>query len=417
MTSAEDNVDVMGICMAVFIRTSGSTSIYTSWLKLRRVVGIYPESQDPAEEHTPRNMAEKHSPHVLIIGAGMSGLTLAHQLKQNNITFEIFERDPDGNARAQGWALSLFGQALSDLEATMPAELGPIDQTSHLLPLDLPAQFVFYDVTRPGMRVGVKSDETGKIIRAHRQKLRDWLLQGLDVQFGKRLVEVNESGEKVTVHFEDGTLATGDILVGAEGTRSVVRKHILKGQDVMKPLALGSIVGEVALSGEDFASQLKLAHSGYIVMNSTLGSNDQSAIFSALNRVSDDGKTGYYYYILLWVDKQAPLTDDKNPSWTVGATSEQLAAFAQEKTKSYPDHLRELVDKVPVKGYKSPGFQLQGVQLEAHQLPAGRVIVIGDAAHSMTPCKSRLQRPLYARYELIIVKSVVRPVSAPSPTP
>ncbi|MCJ1379202.1 hypothetical protein MMC17_002302 [Xylographa soralifera] len=330
-------------------------------------------------------MAEKHSPHVLIIGAGMSGLTLAHQLKQNNITFEIFERDPDGNARAQGWALSLFGQAFSDLEATMPAELGPIDQTSHLLPLDLPAQFVFYDVTRPGMRVGVKSDETGKIIRAHRQKLRDWLLQGLDVQFRKRLVEVNESGEKVTVHFEDGTLATGDILVGAEGTRSVVRKHILKGQDVIKPLALSSIVGEVALSGEDFASQLKLAHSGYIVMNSTLGSDDQSAIFGALNRVSDDGKTGYYYYILLWVDKQAPLTDDKNPSWTIGATSEQLAAFAQEKTKSYPDHLRGLVDKVPVKGYKSPGFQLQGVQLEAHQLPAGRVIVIGDAAHSMTP--------------------------------
>lgn len=107
--------------MALFIRTSGSTSIYTSWLKLIHVVGIHPESQDPAEEHTPRNMAEKHPPHVLIIGAGMSGLTLAHQLKQNNITFEIFERDPDGDARAQGWALSLFGQALSDLEATMRA--------------------------------------------------------------------------------------------------------------------------------------------------------------------------------------------------------------------------------------------------------------------------------------------------------
>jgi len=42
----------------------------------------------------------------------------------------------------------------------------------------------------------------------------------------------------------------------------------------MKPLALGSIVGEVALSGEDFTSQLKLAYSGYIVMNSTLGSDD-----------------------------------------------------------------------------------------------------------------------------------------------
>ena len=318
----------------------------------------------------------------------MSGLTLAHQLKKNNISFSIFERDPTSDARAQGWALSLFGTALADLEASMPEELGPVDQTSHLLPLDLPAQFVFYDVTRPGMRVGVKSDETGKIVRANRKRLRNWLLQGIDVKYGKHLTKIEETDEKVTVHFEDGSWETGDFLVGAEGTRSVVRKHILHGQDVMRPLALGSLVGEIELSGEEFAAQRALAHSGYIVMNSTLGSDDQSAVFGALNKVSEDGNTGYYYFILLWVDRNAPLTTETNPNWTVGASKEQLAAFAREKTRSYPDHLRVLVDKVPVEGYSSPGFQLQGVQLTAEQLPAGKIIVIGDAAHSMTPCKS-----------------------------
>jgi len=158
----------------------------------------------------------------------------------------------------------------------------------------------------------------------------------------------------------------------------------------MKPLPLGSLVGEVELSGDEFASQLNLAHSGYIVMNSTLASDDQSAIFAALNKVSEDGKTGSYYFILLWVDKEAPIAKvtEENPYWTVSAPQEKLAAFAREKTQLYPDHLRVLVDKVPVEGYKSPGFQLQGVQLEADQLPAGKVIVIGDAAHSMTPCKS-----------------------------
>lgn len=358
--------------------------------------------------------------HVLIVGAGMSGLTLAHQLRKNNISFSVFERDLTNDARTQGWALSLFGSTLSRLESSMPAELGPVDQTSHLLPLELPAQFAFYDITRPGIRVGVASDETGKIIRANRQRLRDWLLQGIDVQFNKRVVRVDEGGpgdKLVTVHFQDGTSASGDILVGAEGTRSVVRAHLLGGRDVMRPLPLGSLVGEVALSGDDFAAQLSLAHSGYVVMNSTLASGDQSAVFAALNRVSDDGKTGYWYFLLLWVDKGAPATTDENPSWTVTATQEELMAFAHEKTKAYPDHLRALVDKVPVEGYRSPGFQLQDVQLADGQLASGKVLLIGDAAHSMTPCKTdgKIAHG-FLECLLIISQSVVKQVSAPSQT-
>jgi 2-polyprenyl-6-methoxyphenol hydroxylase-like FAD-dependent oxidoreductase len=223
------------------------------------------------------------------------------------------------------------------------------------------------------------------------EKLPSFYRKAGDNPKSQKKRRIVEADDKVTVHFSDGTSETGDFLVGAEGTRSMVRKHILHGQDIMKPLALGSLVGEVALSGDDFKRQLALAHSGYIVMNSTLGSDDQSAIFGALNKVSEDGNTGYYYFILLWVDKNAPNTTEENPNWTVGATKEQLAAFAREKTKAYPNHLRELVDKVPIEGYSSPGFQLQGVQMTAEQLPAGKVVVIGDAAHSMTPCKSASQ--------------------------
>lgn len=333
-------------------------------------------------------MTTNSYPHVLIVGAGMSGLTLAQQLRKHKISFTVFERDPTSDARGQGWALSLFGSALSTLVSEMPEDLGPIDQTSHLLPLELPAQFAFYDVTKPEMRVGVVSDDSGKIIRANRQRLRDWLLQGIDVQFDKRVVKIDEKGDKVIVHFQDGTSESGDIVVGAEGTRSVVRKHMLQGQDVMKPLPLGCLVGEIEMSGEDFARQLSLAHSGYVIMNSTLGSDDQTAVFAALNRVSDDGNTGYWYFLLLWVDREAPMTTEEKPSWTVTATQEDLMAFAHEKTKTYPERLRALIDKVPVEGYRSPGFQLQGVQLAPDQLPTGRIILIGDAAHSMTPCKN-----------------------------
>jgi cation diffusion facilitator CzcD-associated flavoprotein CzcO len=46
--------------------------------------------------------------HVLIIGAGIGGLTLAQALRKQGISFEIFERDAKPGARGQGYALGLY---------------------------------------------------------------------------------------------------------------------------------------------------------------------------------------------------------------------------------------------------------------------------------------------------------------------
>ena len=45
--------------------------------------------------------------HVLIVGAGVGGLSLAQSLRKQNISLEIFERDTDADSRFQGWALAL----------------------------------------------------------------------------------------------------------------------------------------------------------------------------------------------------------------------------------------------------------------------------------------------------------------------
>lgn len=45
--------------------------------------------------------------HVLILGGGLGGLTLAQALRKKGIAFEIFERDSDRNARPQGWGITL----------------------------------------------------------------------------------------------------------------------------------------------------------------------------------------------------------------------------------------------------------------------------------------------------------------------
>lgn len=45
---------------------------------------------------------------VLIIGAGLGGLVLAHVLTKNKVPVEIFERDDHSSSRKQGWAVALI---------------------------------------------------------------------------------------------------------------------------------------------------------------------------------------------------------------------------------------------------------------------------------------------------------------------
>ena len=51
---------------------------------------------------------------ILIIGAGVSGLTLAQILRKAGIEFKVFERDSE--TRPQGWSIGLdkYGAARSD---------------------------------------------------------------------------------------------------------------------------------------------------------------------------------------------------------------------------------------------------------------------------------------------------------------
>jgi 2-polyprenyl-6-methoxyphenol hydroxylase-like FAD-dependent oxidoreductase len=67
-------------------------------------------------------------------------------------------------------------------------------------------------------------------IRIVRTTLREVLLDGLDdvVSFEKEFVRYEQTPNgKVTAFFADGTSAVGDVLVGADGTGSNVRKQYL----------------------------------------------------------------------------------------------------------------------------------------------------------------------------------------------
>jgi 2-polyprenyl-6-methoxyphenol hydroxylase-like FAD-dependent oxidoreductase len=65
-------------------------------------------------------------------------------------------------------------------------------------------------------------------LRLHRQKLRDVICTGIDIQEGKGLKSIeNLPTGGVKAHFSDGTSATGSLIIGADGNNSAVRKQLL----------------------------------------------------------------------------------------------------------------------------------------------------------------------------------------------
>ncbi|HEY3481155.1 MAG TPA: NAD(P)/FAD-dependent oxidoreductase [Streptomyces sp.] len=160
---------------------------------------------------------------ILVIGAGLGGLTLAHALVRAGLDVRVYEADDGSGERTQGYRIGLAPAAMDVLRATLPRPL-----------FDL-AEATSGSLTGPGYLFDeqltlLSSDLPGpEEARAFdRQVLRQVLLGELGdrVVFGKRLKRFEE-GADVTAFFADGTRATGDVLVGADGGKSVVRRQLV----------------------------------------------------------------------------------------------------------------------------------------------------------------------------------------------
>ena len=78
----------------------------------------------------------------------------------------------------------------------------------------------------------------------HRAYFLDELVNAVPAQrahFNKRLETiVDKPGEEVVLHFKDGTLATTDAVIGADGIHSHVREYLL-GKEAAQPIFAGSV--------------------------------------------------------------------------------------------------------------------------------------------------------------------------------
>ncbi|RYP42277.1 hypothetical protein DL767_000441 [Monosporascus sp. MG133] len=316
--------------------------------------------------------------HVLIIGAGIGGLSLAQSLRKQEISFEIFERDTDADARFQGWAIAMHS-IVDDLLSAFPSDMPDLrTSTNHLAPLKLPAQLSMFVPGRED-RWGFQDSPNFPFIRAERRRLRNWLTTNIPVQWGKRVKRIEYDDHGVLVYFEDGSSAKGDIAVGADGINSVVREHLLNvpAADLLNVVPLSTIVGQLELSGEAFKRQLSLGHSGYMLIRPDLGFIG----FGGLHYVHPNGLSARYYWNFMQTDHDVAKPDH----WLRKASQQEKLDSVLRNIKGLSPKFREIFEMTRPEHIKEETHIWRDLDLESRGLPAGRVILMGDAAHAMTP--------------------------------
>ncbi|KAI6080772.1 putative monooxygenase [Hypoxylon rubiginosum] len=319
--------------------------------------------------------SENTKPRILIVGGGLGGLTLAQCLRKQNIPFQIFERDLTPVSRLSGWAIALHTM-LEDLLSSMPSDLPPLKESvHHLSPLNLESQICLYI---NGKRLVAESTPDAPIIRANRYRFRKWLSTQIPIQWGKRVAGVEEDEDEVRVHFEDGTTATGDILVGADGVNSIVREHVLQrpNSEILQTFPATMAVGEVTVSGKLFENQLALGHSCWVK------SGPPSAgyfVFCGLREVSPDGKSGSYYWYVVNEDPDI----GKEDHWLHSASQAEKLKHSIKITRLLEPRFTEIIRSTPVSGMRTHPLLVRDAII--HDLPVSRITLLGDAMHPMTP--------------------------------
>jgi 2-polyprenyl-6-methoxyphenol hydroxylase-like FAD-dependent oxidoreductase len=160
---------------------------------------------------------------IAIAGGGLGGLTLARILHQHGLDAVVYEREASRSARGQGGSLDLHpesGQrALADagLAGSFRTQARPEGEEHRIV--DPAGRILVHHVPQPGSFSGRPEIDRGA--------LRDLLLDSLPddtVVWRHRLVAAApRPGGGWELTFPGGQVTGCDILVGADGARSVVR--------------------------------------------------------------------------------------------------------------------------------------------------------------------------------------------------
>lgn len=178
---------------------------------------------------------------VIISGAGLSGLLLAHSLRSQKIPFVIYERDKSIAARAQGYRLRISTDGINALKAVLTE-----DQYARLHEGTAATggggihtlNAISGEPTGPigegggGSGGGKGPGLGGDVLGISRGFLRQRLFEGEEdvVQWNKQSIGYTITDSGVKLNFADGSESVeGSLLVAGDGPQSTVTKQLTDG--------------------------------------------------------------------------------------------------------------------------------------------------------------------------------------------